>query len=157
MSAATSTARSTTWPTSPFEQAFPWSGQWDDVPAARAAALGFELLTALALFGLGPAAPSGPGGERRSASPSPTPGSPIPFTMYTLGSSFNDALVALLVVCCLLVALLAPGPGRAVGARGAHQVRPADPGAAVRRRPRGAAGPAADPLRGSPSSPRRRW
>ena len=37
----------------PFEQAFPWSGHWDDVPAARAAALGFELLTALALFGLG--------------------------------------------------------------------------------------------------------
>ena len=29
----------------PFEQAFPWSGKWDEVSAARAAALGFELLT----------------------------------------------------------------------------------------------------------------
>ena len=33
----------------PFEQALPWSGHWDEVSAARAAALGFELLTALAV------------------------------------------------------------------------------------------------------------
>jgi hypothetical protein len=31
--------------------------------------------------------------------------------MYTLGSSFNDALVALLVVCCLLVVSSAPARG----------------------------------------------
>ena len=43
----------------PFELAFPWSGRWDSVPAARAAALGFELLTALALFGLGRQAAAG--------------------------------------------------------------------------------------------------
>jgi hypothetical protein len=94
----------------PFELAFPWSGRWDDVPAARAAALGFELLTALALFGLGR--------RLRPGSEGATLGVALayawlayPFTMYTLGSSFNDGLVALLVVCCLLVATSAPARG----------------------------------------------
>ena len=95
----------------PFEQAFPWSGRWDDVPAARAAALGFELLTALALFGLGRRLRS-----RREEGT--TLGIALayawlayPFTMYTLASSFNDALVALLVVCCLLVVSSPPARG----------------------------------------------
>ena len=44
---ATRTGRSTTTPTCPFEQAFPWSGTWDDLPAAHAAALFFDLLTML--------------------------------------------------------------------------------------------------------------
>jgi branched-subunit amino acid transport protein AzlD len=34
-----------------------------------------------------------------------------PFTLYTLGSSFNDSLVALLVVCCLLVVTSPPARG----------------------------------------------
>src|SRR5262249_22960752 len=34
-----------------------------------------------------------------------------PFTMYTLASSFNDALVAFLVVCCLLVIASPPARG----------------------------------------------
>jgi hypothetical protein len=95
----------------PFEQAFPWSGHWDDVPAARAAALGFELLTALALFGLGRRL-------RRRRDEGTTLGVALayawlayPFTMYTLASSFNDALVALLVVCCLLVVSSPPARG----------------------------------------------
>jgi hypothetical protein len=94
----------------PFEQAFPWSGSWDEVSAARAAALGFELLTALALFGLGRSIRAGPEGA--------TLGTALafawlafPFTLYTLGSSFNDGLVAFLVVCCLLVLSSAPARG----------------------------------------------
>ena len=140
----------------PFEQAFPGAGRWDDVSAARAAALGFELLTALALFGLGR-------GVCEREPRGPTLGIALayawlayPFTIYTLGSSFNDGLVALLVVCCLLVAGFAAGSRGDVRAGGAHQVRPADPGAAVRRRPRGAAGSAARSSSRSASSPRRR-
>jgi hypothetical protein len=114
----------------PLELALPWSGSWDDVPAARAAALAFELLTALALYLLGcrllspwplrwwhlnvfRAAPRGPTEEAR------TLGIALayawlayPFTMYTLGSSFNDGLVAFLVVCCLLVTT---APARGAG------------------------------------------
>ena len=107
----------------PFELVFPWSGHWDDVPAARAAALGFELLTALALFGLGR--------RLRSGSEGTTLGVALayawlayPFTMYTLGSSFNDGLVALLVVCCLLVATSAPARGAASALAGLTKFGP---------------------------------
>jgi hypothetical protein len=94
----------------PFELAFPWSGHWDDVPAARAAALGFELLTAFALFGLGRRLRSGPEGTTLGVALAYA-WLAYPFTMYTLGSSFNDGLVALLVVCLLLVATSAPARG----------------------------------------------
>jgi Glycosyltransferase family 87 len=107
----------------PFEVAFPWSGDWDDVPAARAAALGFELLTALALFGLG--------GRLRPGAEGSTLGVALayawlayPFTMYTLGSSFNDALVAFLVVCCLLVVASAPARGAVSGLAGLTKFGP---------------------------------
>ncbi len=94
----------------PFEAALPWSGAWDDVPAARAAALGFELLTALALFGLGRRTRPGDEGSTLGVALAYA-WLAYPFTMYTLGSSFNDALVAFLVVCCLLVASSAPARG----------------------------------------------
>ena len=94
----------------PFELALPWSGRWDDVPAARAAALGFELLTALALFGLGRRLRPGDEGSTLGVALAYA-WLAYPFTMYTLGSSFNDGLVALLVVCCLLVATSAPARG----------------------------------------------
>jgi hypothetical protein len=107
----------------PFELAFPWSGHWDDVPAARAAALGFELLTALALFGLG--------WRLRVGAEGSTLGIALayawlayPFTMYTLGSSFNDGLVAFLVVCCLLVVTSAPARGAASALAGLTKFGP---------------------------------
>ena len=37
----------------PFEAAFPWSGTWDDLPAAHAAAVAFDLGCALLLFLIG--------------------------------------------------------------------------------------------------------
>jgi Glycosyltransferase family 87 len=87
----------------PFEAVLPWSGHWDDVPAARAATLGFELLTALALFVLGRRLRPGAEGSTLGIALAYA-WLAYPFTMYTLGSSFNDGLVALLVVCCLLAA-----------------------------------------------------
>ncbi len=94
----------------PFEQAFPWSGEWDAVSAARAAALGFELLTALTLFALGRRVRAGPDGTTLGIALAYA-WLAFPFTMYTLGSSFNDSLVALLVVCCLLVLSSPPARG----------------------------------------------
>ena len=37
----------------PFEQALPWSGRWDDLPAAHAAAIVFDLLRVPLLFLIG--------------------------------------------------------------------------------------------------------
>ena len=56
-------APSTTWPTCRSSRHSRGAGSWDEVSAARAAALGFELLTALALFGLGRRHPSGTRGR----------------------------------------------------------------------------------------------
>src|SRR5829696_8583339 len=121
----------------PFELAFPWSGHWDDVPAARAAALGFELLTALALYLLGCRLRFPTRGSvtvRELPADAHEEGRTLgvalayawlayPFTMYTLGSSFNDALVAFLVVVCLLV-VSSPARGAATALAGLAKFGP---------------------------------
>ncbi len=83
----------------PFEQLFPWSGRWDDLWAAHAAAITFDLLTILALFLLG----------RRLHGPRlgvvlAYAWTAWPFSLYAMSSNSNDALVALLVACALLAA-----------------------------------------------------
>jgi hypothetical protein len=83
----------------PFERVWPWSGKWDDLPAAHAAAVFFDLLTIGALFLLG----------RRIRGPSlgivlAYAWAAYPFTLYASSTNSNDALVALLLVVTLLVA-----------------------------------------------------
>jgi len=94
----------------PFEAAFPWEGVWDDVPAARAAALAFDLLTALVLFALGRRLRDGPEGTTLGVALA-FAWFAYPFSLYTLGSGFNDSLVALTVVACLLAIASAPARG----------------------------------------------
>ena len=86
----------------PFERAFGWGGRWDDLPAAHAAAIFFDLLTVGLLFLLG----------RRMRGP--TLGIALayawvsyPFTLFALESNANDTLVA----AAILAALLAAGYG----------------------------------------------
>ena len=83
----------------PFEQIFGWSGRWDDLPAAHAASITFDLLAVALLFQLG----------RRVRGP--TLGIVLayswvsyPFTTFALESNSNDALVAVLVLAALLAA-----------------------------------------------------
>jgi len=90
----------------PFRAIFGWSGKWDDLPAAHAAAIVFDLLTLLGLYLLG----------RRIRGP--TLGTVLayawasyPFTIFALSSNSNDSLVALLVVAGLLVVTSAPARG----------------------------------------------
>jgi hypothetical protein len=83
----------------PFQQVFGWGGTWDDLPAAHAAAIFFDLLAVGLLFLLG----------RRMRGP--TLGIALayawvsfPFTLFALESNSNDTLVAALVLAALLAA-----------------------------------------------------
>ncbi len=87
----------------PFEQAFPWGGSWDDLPAGHAAAVFFDLGAFALLILLGHRMRRGPPGAMLAA----TLGfawAAFPYTAYVLESNSNDSLVALLLVATLLVA-----------------------------------------------------
>ena len=93
----------------PFELAFPWSGEWDQLPAGHAAAIFFDLATVAGLFLLGgrlrPRAGGGlwPGREGRSLGVVLAFGwSAYPYTALALQSNSNDALVGALVVWALV-------------------------------------------------------
>jgi hypothetical protein len=103
----------------PFRAVFGWSGTWDDLPAAHAAAIFFDVLTLLGLFLLG----------RRVRGP--TLGAALayswaayPFTLWTLSSNTNDALVSLLIVLSLLVVTSAPARGVAAALAGLSKFAP---------------------------------
>ena len=82
----------------PFEQALPWSGRWDDLPAAHAAAIAFDLLACALCFLIG----------RRVRGPDlgivlAYAWVTFPFTLYASMTNSNDALVAVLVLGALLL------------------------------------------------------
>jgi len=90
----------------PFEQIFGWGGTWDDLPAAHAAAIVFDLLAVALLFLLG----------RRVRGP--TLGVALayawvsyPFTLFALESNSNDTLVVVFVLAALLFAASPPARG----------------------------------------------
>ncbi len=99
----------------PFQQIFGGGGRWDDLPAAHAAAIFFDLLAAALLFLIG----------RRMRGP--TLGVALvyawvsyPFTLFALESNSNDTLVAALVLAAILAASyrsrLAPAASGALAA-----------------------------------------
>jgi hypothetical protein len=90
----------------PFQQVFGWSGHWDDLPAAHAAAIAFDVLAAALMFMLG----------RRVRGPTLAIALAYawlsyPFTLYALENNANDTLVAVLVLAALLAARSAVGRG----------------------------------------------
>jgi len=96
----------------PFEALLPWSGSWDDLPAAHAAALAFDLGCALLLWLLGRRLRGQELGLLLAYL-----WMSFPFTLMVANSAANDALVALLVLGALLAAARG-GRGAAVS-RGA--------------------------------------
>jgi hypothetical protein len=90
----------------PFEQAMPWSGRWDGLPAAHGAAIFFDLACIALLWLLG----------RRIRGP--TLGIALayawatyPVTLFLANTNANDGLVAALVLATLLVASSPPARG----------------------------------------------
>jgi len=85
----------------PFEQVFPWSGTWDDLPAAHAASIFFDLATVAGLFLIGRRLRRGRRGTELGVLLA-FGWSACPYTAYALESNTNDALVALTLVAALL-------------------------------------------------------
>jgi hypothetical protein len=98
----------------PFEQLLPWSGEWDDLAAAHAAAIAFDLLTIVGLFLLGRRLRAGPEGRLLGLALAFAWAS-YPYTLFVLASNANDSLVAMLVVYALLAVTSAPGRGALLG------------------------------------------
>ena len=85
----------------PFEQALPWSGTWDDLPAAHAASIFFDLGTMGALFLLGRRLRRGRRGTDLGILLC-FAWAACPYTAFALESNTNDALVSLGLAATLL-------------------------------------------------------
>ena len=85
----------------PFERIWPWSGNWDDLPASHAAAITFDLATFALLILLALRIRPGPPGRRLAATLA-FGWAAYPYTAYVLESNSNDCLVALLLVATML-------------------------------------------------------
>jgi hypothetical protein len=81
----------------PFERIWPWSGHWDDVPAAHAAAVVFDVAAFTLLLLIGIRIRPGPEG-RRLAAVLAFGWAAYPYTAYVLESNSNDSLVAALLL-----------------------------------------------------------
>ena len=92
----------------PFEQALPWSGTWDDLPAAHAASIFFDLATMAALFLIGRRLRRGRRGTELGVLLC-FAWAACPYTAYALESNTNDALVSL-GLCAALLCLTSPVP-----------------------------------------------
>jgi hypothetical protein len=94
----------------PFEQLLPWSGTWDSLDAAHAAAIAFDLTCLALLWHIGRQL----GGTRLGVTLAYA-WAACPFTLYVLNTNGNDGLVAALV----LAALAAATVGGRAGSSGA--------------------------------------
>ncbi|HSZ69131.1 MAG TPA: hypothetical protein VK756_02095 [Solirubrobacteraceae bacterium] len=90
----------------PFEQIFGWSGTWDDLPAAHATAIVFDLLAVALIFLLGLRIRGPALGVALAYA-----WVAYPFTLYALESDSNDTIVAVLLLAVLLCASSPPARG----------------------------------------------
>jgi hypothetical protein len=102
----------------PFEQLFPWDGVWDDVPAAHAAAIAFDLLCVAGLFALGRRLRTGEEGRTLGLGLA-FAWAACPWTLYAMNANANDALVAALGIGALLALRSAPARGVMIALAGA--------------------------------------
>ncbi len=85
----------------PAERIWPWSGTWDDLPAAHGATVAFDLLAFALLIWLGLRIRPGPPGRKLAATLA-FGWAAYPYTAYALESNSNDTLVAVLLIAVLL-------------------------------------------------------
>jgi hypothetical protein len=103
----------------PFRVIFGWSGTWDSLPAAHAAAIFFDLLTLAGLYLLGRRLRGNALGVVLAYC-----WAAYPFTLYALNSNTNDSLVGAALVFALLAIRTAPGRGLMAGLAGMTKFAP---------------------------------
>jgi hypothetical protein len=86
----------------PFEVIWPYTGEWDDLPAAHGASITFDVATFVLLLVLGIRIRPGPAGRRLGAILA-FGWAAFPYTAYVLESDSNDALVSALLVATLVL------------------------------------------------------
>ncbi len=108
----------------PFELLWPWHGTWGSVPAAHAAAIAFDLLTALGLVALGRRLRSGVEGRGLGIAMA-FAWLACPWTLYAMNANANDGLVAVLAVGAMLALASPAGRGLFVALAAAAKFGPA--------------------------------
>jgi hypothetical protein len=108
----------------PLEAALPWHGHWDGVPAAHAAAIAFDLLTALGLLALGRRLRPGESGRTLGVALA-FGWLAYPFTLYTMNANANDSLIAALLVGAMLALASPPARGALLALGSAAKFGPA--------------------------------
>jgi hypothetical protein len=86
----------------PFEVIWPFTGEWDDLPAAHGASITFDIVTFILLIVLGMRIRPGPPGRRLGAILA-FGWAAFPYTAYVLESDSNDSLIAALLVATLVL------------------------------------------------------
>jgi len=104
----------------PFEAAMPYTGKWDDLPAAHGAATLFDGLTLLALLVLGWRLAG-----RKMGLTFAIAWAAFPFTAFTLSSNSNDALISACLAWGLVLAARPLGRGVMIGLGVAAKIVPA--------------------------------
>ena len=103
----------------PWEQLFPWSGRWDDLPAAHAAAIAFDVATALGLYVLGARLRSRALGIALAYA-----WAAYPYSLFALSTNSNDTLVAALLVWALVAVASPTGRGALLALASAAKFAP---------------------------------
>jgi hypothetical protein len=103
----------------PFERVLPWSGKWDSLPAAHAAAIAFDLLCLGLIFLVGRQLRGPPTGLTLAYAWAANP-----FTLYAMNCNVNDALVGALVLGAIAAAASPVGRGALVGLAGMAKFAP---------------------------------
>jgi hypothetical protein len=103
----------------PAEQLLGFSGTWDDLPAAHATAVAFDLLCLLLLFLIGRRLRGPPLGIALAYAWAANP-----FTLYAMSCNVNDALVGALVLAAIYAAASPVGRGALVALAGFAKFAP---------------------------------
>ncbi len=92
----------------PFERLFPWSGEWDDLPAAHATAIFFDLAAMAGMFFAGRSLAGRGRRGRRLGIALAYAWAAYPYTTFVLNSNVNDTIVAAFMIWGFVLARSLP-------------------------------------------------